>query len=114
MTSVCPTLSHTDQLYMTIETVIKTVDYVLRLSNCCDYYRRNLWNKEVRSQHGELLIQATVVCVTSLLSPYLYCSEYTSSIIQFKTGYRLVCLATHAILKHGLYEINFIGLFCLR
>ena len=98
---------------MIILAVTEIIDYVLRLSNCCDYYGHNLCNTEVRSPHDNHM-QANVVCDTFLLSPYLYCSEYTSSIIQFKTGYRLVCTAIHAMLKHTLYEINFMGLFCLR
>jgi hypothetical protein len=112
MTPVCPTVLHTDQLYMIILTLMQIIDYVSCLSNCCDYYGHNLCNTEVRSPHDGH-IQATVVCVTFLLSPYLYCSEYTSRIIQFETGYRLVCIAIHAILKHRLHEINFIGLFSL-
>ena len=113
MTPVCPTLLLTDQLYMIILTVIEIIDDVLRLSNCCECSGHNLCNTEVHSPHDDH-IQATVVCVTFLLSPYLYCSEHTSGIIQFKTGYRLVCLVIHAMLKHRLYEINFIGLLCLH
>ena len=84
---------------------MEIIDHVLRAFPIVATIGGTIYATKKSAPRMMIAIQATVVCVTFLLSPYLYCSEYMSSIIQFNTGYRLVRLAIHEMLKHRLYKI---------